>query len=487
MATGRVYPAWIPPSSGDAGLFTFGIDIVADANQDVSGIWWYQPPAPGTVTNVTVGLYVQATQALLPGATATILAGSITAGTWTLGLFAAPVTMTAGVTYTIVATASGEHGYEDPVGYPINDPTNTVHWPSPGRFQAGAGPYPAASTWTGAHGMDVEMVEGEPANATLNITLPVVDVSLDADAVAAASLNIVLPVPDVVFDADAVAAASLNITLPVPDVSLAASTPSGDVVLPCGWEVPDPLCCDTWEALPAPQKAAARDYAALVLWGATGRQFGLCEVSVRPCGMKRCQDGGAEFYGYDWSGGTWMPYIFNGVWYNCSCAGVCCCNPRCQIWLPGPVDSIVEVTIGGVVVPETSYRVDDQQWLVRTDGECWPTCTDMDSDDGAEVMIVTYRRGTPIPSALLVAAAILACEWGKACAGADCRLSGRVTSLARNGVQIDMVDPAELLADGFTGIPEVDSIIRAINPYRVQQRLRIYAPELRYPRTVTSA
>lgn len=487
MATGRVRPTWIPPSSGEAGLFTFGVDVVADANQDVSGIWWYQPAAPGTVANVTVGLYVQATQALLPGATATILAAGITAGAWNFGAFAAPVTMTGAVTYTMVATSAGEHGYEDPAGYTINDPSNTVHLVGPGRFQAGAGPYPAASTWTGEHGMDLEMVEGDPANATLAIVMPRVEVDLDAATVAAATLNLTLPPLGVDLDAAAIASATLDVTLPVPAMTLAASTPSGDVSLTCGWEIPDPLCCDGWETLNGAQQAAARDYAALVLWGATGRQFGLCEVSVRPCGMQRCQDGGVEFYGYDRSGGTWTPYILNGVWYNCACAGMCCCDPRCQIRLLGPVDSIVEITIGGVVVPATSYRVDDQQWLVRTDGECWPTCTDMDSDDGPEVMIVTYRRGTPIPSVLLVAGAILACEWGKACLGADCRLSGRVTSLARNGVQIDMVDPSELLADGFTGIPEVDSIIRAINPYRVQQRLRIYAPELRVPRSVTSA
>lgn len=196
MATGRVHPTWIPPSSSDAGLFTFGIDVVADVNQDVAGVWWFQPPAPGTITNVTVGLYVQATQTLVPGASATILAGSITAGTWTLGTFGAPVTMTAGVTYTIVATCSGEHGFEDPVGYPINDPTNTVHWPSPGRFQAGAGPYPAASTWSGAHGMDIEMVEAE-VNGTLDLMLPVPTVSLTADVDVSGSLGLTLPVPTV--------------------------------------------------------------------------------------------------------------------------------------------------------------------------------------------------------------------------------------------------------------------------------------------------
>lgn len=255
---------------------------------------------------------------------------------------------------------------------------------------------------------------------------------------------------------------------------------------PCGWVIPAPLCCDEWATMPANVQSAAQDYAALVLWAATGRQFGLCSVTVRPCGMKRCNDGLVEFYGYDWSGGTWVPYVFNGTWFNCSCVGLCCCDPRCQVRLMGPVESITEVLIGGIVVDPGAYRVDDNHWLVRTDGECWPTCADLDSDVGDNVFEVTYTRGTAVPPALLRAASTLACEWGKACTGADCRLSNRVTSLARNGVTVEMASPEEFLEDGLTGLWEVDSIIRALNPYRRKQRGRIYAPELNVPRMVTS-
>ncbi len=255
---------------------------------------------------------------------------------------------------------------------------------------------------------------------------------------------------------------------------------------PCNWVIPAPLCCDEWASLPAPVQQAAQEYAAFVLWAATGRQFGLCDVTVRPCGMDRCDDGTIDFFGFSWASGTWVPYIFNGTWFNCVCPGICCCDPRCQVRLMGDVDSVVEVTIGGIVIPPTSYRVDDKHWLVRTDGECWPFCADMDSDDGDEVFVVNYLRGKPIPAVLLNAAATLACEFGKACVGADCRLGNRVTSLARQGVTIDMLSPSDLLDDNLTGVWEVDSVIRAINPYGVRERLRIYAPELRVPRMVTS-
>lgn len=256
---------------------------------------------------------------------------------------------------------------------------------------------------------------------------------------------------------------------------------------PCAWDIPDPLCCPDWATTDPAIQAAAQEYASWILWAATGRQFGLCTVTVRPCGMKRCDDGMADFVGYDWSNGTWIPYIFNGTWFNCSCPGTCCCDPRCQVRLMGPVNSVTEVTIGGIAVDPATYRVDDNHWLVRTAGECWPVCADMDTDDGDNVFEVTYVRGTPVPNPLLIAGSTLACEWAKACTGsAECRLSNRVTSIARQGINIEMMNPGDVLADGLTGLWEVDAIIQALNPHGRRQRARIWAPELNVPRMVTS-
>ncbi len=356
---------------------------------------------------------------------------------------------------------------------------------------------------------DVEVdLAATTVTGTLNLTIPALEFNGDGEATVSGVLNLNVPaleadeiglvtvagtlsltVPALELDADGALPVTgvLNIVLPAIEADLdGVSAAGGATVGPCGWTIPDPLCCEEWETLDPVVQAAAGDYAALVLWAATGRQFGLCEVTVRPCGMKRCDDGGAQFYGYDWSSGTWTPYIFNGTWYNCSCAGTCCCDPRCQVRLMGPVDSIVEVLIGGIAVDPATYRVDDNHWLVRTGGECWPTCADMDTDDGDNVFEVTYRRGTTPPPALLRAASTLECEFGKACVGADCRLSNRVTSIARQGVSIEMADPSALLDGNRTGLWEVDSVIAALNPYDRKQRARIWAPELNVPRTVTS-
>jgi hypothetical protein len=350
----------------------------------------------------------------------------------------------------------------------------------------------AATTVTGTLNLTIPALEfdgdGEATvSGVLNLNVPALEADEIGLVTVAGTLNLTVPALELDADGALPVTGVLNIVLPAIEADLdGVSAAGGATVGPCGWTIPDPLCCDEWETLDPVVQAAAGDYAALILWAATGRQFGLCEVTVRPCGMKRCDDGGAEFYGYDWSSGTWTPYIFNGTWYNCSCAGACCCDPRCQVRLMGPVDSIVEVLIGGIAVDPATYRVDDNHWLVRTGGECWPTCADMDTDDGDNVFEVTYRRGTTPPPALLRAASTLECEFGKACVGADCRLSNRVTSIARQGINIEMADPAAFLDDGMTGLWEVDSVIAALNPFKRKQRARIWAPEMTPPRMVTS-
>jgi len=325
------------------------------------------------------------------------------------------------------------------------------------------------------------------AAGTLNLTLPALELDEVGLVTVAGVLNLQVPALELDADGQLPVTGTLNLAIPALEIDLdGVSAAGGATVGPCNWTIPDPLCCDEWAGLDPVIQSSARDYAALILWAATGRQFGLCTVTVRPCGMRPCSDGGAEFYGYDWSGGTWVPYIFNGTWFNCACPGICCCEPRCQVRLMGPVDSVTEVLIGGIAVDPDTYRVDDKHWLVRTAGECWPTCSDLDTDDGDNVFEVTYVRGTTPPPALLRAASTLACEWGKACLGGDCRLSNRVTSIARQGINIEMADPNAVLEDGLTGLWEVDSIILALNPYRRKQRGRIYAPEMNVPRMVTS-
>lgn len=255
---------------------------------------------------------------------------------------------------------------------------------------------------------------------------------------------------------------------------------------PCTWDDIDTSCCDNWDTIDPAIQANALAYASLVLWARTGRQYGLCDNIVRPCG-RWCNDDGVG--GWYWGGGMWLPYVIDGQWYNggCGCNGGCSsCAPACQVYLPGPVASITSVTVDGVVINPATYYVLDQRWLVRTGtGNCWPDCQDFNVTSGVGSFIVTYKRGEEPPGPLLVAAGTLACEWAKACTGGPCRLTPYITGLSRQGVDFTAVDPMTLLDNGFTGLFEVDSLIAALNPYGQTHRLRLMSPDVDGPRMQT--
>jgi hypothetical protein len=271
--------------------------------------------------------------------------------------------------------------------------------------------------------------------------------------------------------------------------------PSAVTVGPCedGWEV-DTSCCADWDTYTSELQEAAKTYARVVLWAATGRRFGLCSVTVRPCGRYCSGNDGANIYGYYWNGeGFFVPYLFNGDWRNCWCGfgfGCLSCQPDCQVYLDGPVNSIVNVIQDGAVVDPNTYRVDNSTWLVRThdesDDDCWILRQDFNKGITAEnTLQVTYLKGLPVPAGLARAGGELACEWAKSCLGLPCRLPQRVTSISRQGVTVSLADVDQLLENGLTGIPTVDNIIHAYNPYRLQSRMQVVSPDIPMGRRTT--
>jgi hypothetical protein len=256
---------------------------------------------------------------------------------------------------------------------------------------------------------------------------------------------------------------------------------------PCGWTVTDCGCGGCLDRLNPAQRARALALATHFMWAATGRRYGLCEVTVLPCNPP---PGEPLYQTYPVGGdGTGMrPVIEEGQWHN-RCGGGCTCTAVCEAGLPPPVDSVIEVQVDGVVVDPTVYEVHDGHLLVRVDGTCWPSCQRF----GAEVpgFQITYLRGTPIPAAVLTAATVLACEYGKACVGADCRLPARLASLTRQGVEVTVSDSdsqATVSVGGRlrSGIPEVDDVIAADNPYGLPARPQVWSPDLPPARMVTA-
>lgn len=261
---------------------------------------------------------------------------------------------------------------------------------------------------------------------------------------------------------------------------------------PCNWEL-DTSCCPGWDNYEQPLKDTATAFATEVLWALSGRQFGSCPQTVRPCGRPVGQT--YRTYGV-WTDGyndgaiapTWVPWVdADGAWRNCGCGAGCSCAPSSQVWLPGPIPAggITEVRVDGVVIPASQYRLDiadGKYWLVGQEGRIWPECQDFNAPSGVGVFQVTYAPGTPLPEGAKIAAGRLACEFAKLCLGQACALSGAATSITRDGVTYEVLTPSDLIDKGFTPLPTVNQWIFSVNPKKLIQRPRVWTPDEDYPR-----
>lgn len=229
---------------------------------------------------------------------------------------------------------------------------------------------------------------------------------------------------------------------------------------PCGWEVDicDACCTDAVSALSAERLVQVKDWAVDFLWRATGRKFGLCEQTYRPCSR-------------DCGGGSMYPGKINGQWVNFSCSscpGACGCGRApSEVYLPG-TQAVTGLVIDGLALdPFDEVLVYDHSRIMRTNGESWPTCQDLGAASDAVSGVagtwqITVLSGFPVPAGGAIAAGILACEFAKACTGiGECRLPKRIQTISRNGVTVGFQDMFEGLGDLRTGIWEIDAFIEA--------------------------
>jgi len=166
------------------------------------------------------------------------------------------------------------------------------------------------------------------------------------------------------------------------------------------------------------------------------------------------------------------------------CTTDCSCTYLPVVELVGPVGKVVSVTLDGEVLPSTSYRVDNGNQLVRTDGGTWPACQDMSAGPGAPfTFAVTYVQGFAPDNVAAWAAGLLAVEFAKACRGEKCALPRGVQTISRQGVGLTINQ--DMFAGGSTGITVVDAYVRLLNPNHLTQPVRIYSPDRRAPRQTT--
>lgn len=209
------------------------------------------------------------------------------------------------------------------------------------------------------------------------------------------------------------------------------------------------------------QRNAAETTAVEILWSLSGRRFGVCPVTARPCPPQQH----LFRYRYDWP-----VTAFYGLseldryllLQGCGCHGYCRESGPSMLHLPGPVQSITAVVIDGVTLDPSDYTLEGDV-LYRL-GAPWPS-QNLGLPAGEDgTWTVEYMQGTPPPDATAKLAGLLALEFLNACNGEECRLPLGVTSVSRRGVSFDMFNLSEMYNSGKTGLPEIDMWLAAVNP-----------------------
>jgi hypothetical protein len=241
--------------------------------------------------------------------------------------------------------------------------------------------------------------------------------------------------------------------------------------------------CDVSAKSPTATGYAAQA-ATELLWAMSGRQFGTCTTTLRPC-RRQCYDQAWwTRYGTPWEAGYTAPGFsygtgWNGFWFDLSCgscAGGCSCSEISEVELPSPVSEIIMVRMDGTPMATGAYRVDNNRLLVRTDGQRWPRCNNLALDDSQPgTWSVTASYGSEVPVGGQLAVGEMACQILKAMDGQDCMLPAGVQQLVRQGVTINLPQIGTLIREGITGLYLVDQFLSSVNPSRLTSRSRVYS------------
>lgn len=224
------------------------------------------------------------------------------------------------------------------------------------------------------------------------------------------------------------------------------------------------------------------------LWQLTGhRWMGAQTVTIRPTRLlDTCScDLGILPQG-EWSGdpGWWLRSFPEG--WGCGCGA------SSEYVLPGGnVIAVEEVLVDGeVLVPETDYQLFDNRRLVRmsTAGALsapqWPCCQRLQiPTTEVGTWQIRYRFGPMPPPGGVLAAYTWAVDVAKRNSTSN-RLPSRTQSVRSQDVDITIEGGAGI-AEGRTGLPDVDMFIESCNPHSVTKRARIFSPDTIAPAVVS--
>lgn len=230
--------------------------------------------------------------------------------------------------------------------------------------------------------------------------------------------------------------------------------------------------------------AQAIEAASDVLYQLGGRRWpGVCDATVQvqnlnPWALPLPEGGSVGWRdpAYWAGGGYWAPGgMMAGFYWR---------EQGAILTLPGPILSIKQIRLAGVVLDASAYRIVDWSEIVRVDGGVWPVMGLI--TDATPAIEIDYTFGQAPPQIGRMAAASLARELVLAFTGDDaCRLDRRVKAIIREGITEEMglglPGISESLRDGNTGIPEVDLFVHTHNPSHLKRPARLLGLGRRTP------
>ena len=160
-----------------------------------------------------------------------------------------------------------------------------------------------------------------------------------------------------------------------------------------------------------------------------------------------------------------------------------------------PVKTVTEVRLLDVWSsdPASGVAMDTENWRqvgssVRftrfSTGPGWVRAADPRLVPNGALVAVDYTVADNLPPTTDQVVLLLAEEYCKAAAGRPCKLPDRITSVSRQGITWTVLDPADFLNRGRTGIIRVDTWLSAANPGRNRSKARIFDPAM--PKLISS-
>lgn len=258
--------------------------------------------------------------------------------------------------------------------------------------------------------------------------------------------------------------------------------PAPPLTVDC-WLIDVAGCGDTtdWDAADDDARERAGRLAVRTLTMLAGGAVEPCPITVRPATVGCYQRTWATYPVSGPTTGGFSPRLHSGTWINLvcgSCGDGCYCGGPSTIVLRGAT-AVAQVTVDGVVLDESAYRLDQGGRLVRLDGGVWPHWQNLAAGtDGLGTFAVTYYATAPGRLGEQ-AAGTLALEWLAACSErGNCRLPSGTVQVARSGVTMQITPGS--FPDGLTGIREVDLWVQSVNPHGLATPSMVWSPDVRH-------